>query len=172
MRLDLSHNKLKTFSTNFPLKFLNLLDNKFDSIASLSLPETLETLYLDENMFATISHDFQWPKKLQFLSLQQCHISTLDVLIPSKLEVLRFKNNRFHSKSFGLKCNSPTVFNLLDLSENFFKDFNFNTIQDIELARLNLANNMFDDIPLNIPSNILCAIFNSSSDSVVHNLKT
>ena len=58
-----------------------------------------------------------------------------------KISILNLFNHRF-----------------LDLGSNFFKTFDFNMIKGIELSEINLANNMFDEIPESIPDNILSAI--------------
>lgn len=52
----------------------------------------------------------------------------------------------------------PCNLKFLDLGSNFFKLFDFGMVNGIELAEINLANNMFDEIPDLIPDNILSAI--------------
>ncbi|KAI5960109.1 uncharacterized protein KGF55_004832 [Candida pseudojiufengensis] len=148
------------------LEWLQLQNNQLKSVADLNnLPTNLKNLNLSSNEFQEILNtEFQIPKNLQFLTLNQCKIHKFDkILIPNSLISLNLSNNKLNFKTFEIEFyhQGKSSLKFIDLSNNFFNKFNFNILNNklkkIEINEINLANNMFEDIP-NIPDNILSAI--------------
>ncbi|KAL6453950.1 hypothetical protein SBY92_002425 [Candida maltosa Xu316] len=182
--IELSHNHLKNLSyENFPpslksinakkngmeeaklgelynLEWLQLSDNKFTGIGKIHLPPNINALMLNNNNFGEIDNvNFHIPKKLRHLELNRCKITKFELTLNSQLMSCCLNGNKLHGKGFHITFNQlPSSLKFLDLSSNFFKSFDFDMVNGVELAEINLANNMFDEIPDLIPDNILSAI--------------
>ncbi|KAF6063964.1 hypothetical protein FOB64_005552 [Candida albicans] len=169
--VELSNNELKKLSNdNFPLniKSINAEKNQI---------QNLNTLILNGNIFNEINDaNFKLSENLRHLELNKCKISKFNLTLNEKLMSCSLNGNKLHTKNFHIKfiqspspssssSPSPSLVEVstsglkfLDLGSNFFKTFDFNMIKGIELSEINLANNMFDEIPESIPDNILSAI--------------
>ena len=199
--VELSNNELKKLSNdNFPLNiksinaeknqiqkvdlqelynliWLQVSENKLNGIEQIQIPNSLNTLILNGNIFNEINDaNFKLSENLRHLELNKCKISKFNLTLNEKLMSCSLNGNKLHTKNFHIKfiksplpSSSPppssslvevstSGLKFLDLGSNFFKTFDFNMIKGIELSEINLANNMFDEIPESIPDNILSAI--------------
>ncbi|KAI5953781.1 hypothetical protein KGF57_003990 [Candida theae] len=143
------------------LEWLNVSENEFTSISSLGVPNELQTLIANDNDFKDVASDaFQIPTNLRHLELNRCKITHFHVKLPPRLMTCSLIENQLQVSNFTLSFDSAASnLRFLDLSSNYFKSFDFEMISGdgIELSELNLANNMFEEVP-SIPGNILSVI--------------
>lgn len=142
------------------LDWLQLSENKLSSIQKIQLPNNLSTLILNHNSFSEINDSIiKLPERLRHLELKKCKITKLDLTLGPGLMSCCLNGNKLYMKNFQIRfIKHPSNLKFLDLGSNFFKLFDFTMVNGIELAEINLANNMFDEIPDLIPENILSAI--------------
>ena len=146
------------------LTWLQVSENKLNGIEQIKIPDSLNTLILNGNIFNDINDsNFKIPDKLRHLELNKCKISKFNLTLNQNLMSCSLNGNKLHTKNFHIKFIEqipplPSGLKFLDLGSNFFKTFDFNMVKGIELSEINLANNMFDEIPEAIPDNILSAI--------------
>ncbi|CAK9439707.1 uncharacterized protein LODBEIA_P38070 [Lodderomyces beijingensis] len=143
------------------LEWLQISDNRINDVSQIKVPDKLNTLIANNNFFGTVvTSNFVIPSGLRHLELNKCKIAEFDAVLPSKLMSCCLSGNKLHSQSFKIEfAEKPANLKFLDLSSNYFKSFDFGMLQGagIELAELNLASNMIEEVP-QIPSNILSAI--------------
>ncbi|KAG5419080.1 hypothetical protein I9W82_002847 [Candida metapsilosis] len=143
------------------LEWLDISENELTSISELGLPDELQTLIANDNEFKEILPDaFQLPSNIYNLELNRCKITTFNLSFPPKLMICSLIENQLQAQSFSISFSSaPSNLKFLDLSSNYFKSFDFGMISGdgIELSEINLANNMFEEVP-KIPTNILSVI--------------
>ena len=142
------------------LDWLQLFENKLTSMQRIQLPSNLSTLILSNNNFGEINDSIiKLPERLRHLELKKCKIAKLDLTLGPELMSCCLNGNKLYMKNFQIRfVKVPCNLKFLDLGSNFFKLFDFGMVNGIELAEINLANNMFDEIPDLIPDNILSAI--------------
>ncbi|ODV82429.1 L domain-like protein [Suhomyces tanzawaensis NRRL Y-17324] len=175
LSLDLSDNFIEKFDVNVPasLKDLNLRGNNFLNICEVSLSEGLRTLDLSNNSFGTITSDFATPPCLVELHLENCSIYSLSMKITPSLARLNLSNNKLYCKSFELypeeESKTTELQTVLDLTGNFFKEINFETLHGAPFTFIKLSNNMFDEFPPEIPAEILAVVFNDVPGAFVKN---
>ncbi|EGW32742.1 uncharacterized protein SPAPADRAFT_65786 [Spathaspora passalidarum NRRL Y-27907] len=140
------------------LEWLELSNNHITSLTRVHVPICLRTLLLNNNQFGRFAqHEFDIPSKLCHLELNGCNLSEFVQVLPSSLLSFCASNNKLNRLRFRFVFASVSNLKYVDLHSNIFDSFDFSLFKGIEIAELNLSDNLFAEAP-NIPDNILTAL--------------
>ena len=84
--------------------WLQVSENKLNGIEQIQIPNSLNTLILNGNIFNEINDaNFKLSENLRHLELNKCKISKFNLTLNEKLMSCSLNGNKLHTKNFHIK---------------------------------------------------------------------